>query len=158
MRCPHCGFNGDKVIESRSVKDGEAIRRRRECADCGKRFTTYEEVVKTDVFVIKNDGRREEFRPATIRRGIELACWKRHLRSEDLDRMQYEVVRKVTENYESEVSTSQIGEVVMQVLKKYDEVAYIRFASVYRQFTDAEEFIDQVKQVSIENDSENDKL
>lgn len=148
MRCPHCSFNGDKVIESRTVKDGEAIRRRRECADCGKRFTTYEEVVKTELFVIKNDGRREEFRPATIRRGIELACWKRNVRSEDLDIMRDKVVRFVTEKYEGEVTSSQIGTAVMDVLKECDEVAYIRFASVYRKFTDAAEFISQVKEVS----------
>lgn len=154
MRCPHCSNNGDKVIESRTVKDGDAIRRRRECNDCGKRFTTYEEVVKAELFVIKNDGSRDEFRPASIRRGIELACWKRNLRTEDLDRMQNEVVKTVTEKFESEVKSSQIGEVVMQVLKDFDEVAYIRFASVYRKFTDAEEFINQVKEVAADKDVE----
>ncbi len=156
MRCPHCSFNGDKVIESRTVKEGDAIRRRRECTSCGKRFTTYEEVVKTELFVIKNDGRREEFRPASIRRGIELACWKRNIRTEDLDRMQQEVVRMITDEHENEVSSSEIGAAVMKVLKKYDEVAYIRFASVYRQFTDAEEFISQVKEVSTQKDVEQD--
>ncbi|MCK5834997.1 MAG: transcriptional repressor NrdR [Lentisphaeria bacterium] len=145
MRCPFCDANDDKVVESRNVKEGYVVRRRRECLSCKKRFTTYEEVLRTDIFVIKNDGRREEFNPANIRRGMELACWKRNILAEDLDRMQQEVVQSLTEKFEQEVPSSRVGAEVMQVLRRNDEVAYIRFASIYRKFSDLEEFISEVK-------------
>ncbi|MGL4853816.1 MAG: transcriptional regulator NrdR [Lentisphaeria bacterium] len=148
MRCPHCSNKEDKVIESRTIKDGDVIRRRRECFGCGRRYTTYEEVVRSDLFVIKNDGCREEFTPSNIRKGIELACWKRKISSEELDEMQQQCVQRITEKYEDEVKSSDIGAVVMEVLKEHDHIAYIRFASIYRNFTDAEDFISEVNGVA----------
>ncbi len=146
MRCPQCNGNEDKVLESRSVKDGRAIRRRRKCLACEKRFTTYEEIVRAELYVIKNDGRREEFSPMNIRKGIERACWKRNLTSDDLDGLLQRVVKIISEKFEGDVSSSEVGKVVMQQLKETDEVAYIRFASIYRQFTDASEFISEVQE------------
>ncbi len=146
MRCPFCGNNDGKVVESRAVKDGAIIRRRRACSCCEKRFTTYEEVLKNEVYVIKNDGSREEFNPANIRRGLELACWKRSVRSEDLDEMRDQVVKQVIDTFSGDdVPSSEIGTVVMNVLRNNDEVAYIRFASIYRKFSDLEEFISEVQ-------------
>lgn len=157
MRCPFCGNNDDKVVESRAVKDGAVIRRRRACLTCEKRFTTYEEVLRSEVYVIKNDGSREEFNPANIRRGLELACWKRNIRSEDLDEMRDQVVKRIIDAFSGDdVPSSEIGTVVMNVLHSYDEVAYIRFASIYRKFSDLEEFISEVKKEVLT--SENSKL
>lgn len=151
MRCPHCYASEDKVIDSRTCKEGEAIRRRRECISCGKRFTTYEEIVRAELFVIKNDGRREEFSPANIRRGIELACWKRQVTQADLDHLILDITRTIYDRVESEIKSSEIGGIVMAALQEFDDVAYIRFASVYRQFADVDEFIKELKEITSVN-------
>ena len=148
MKCPSCGTDNDKVIDTRASREGDAIRRRRECQHCGGRFTTYESILGTDVQVIKRDGTREDFSPDKIRKGIERACWKRHITSDQID----ETMRAVSSRIESlqlrEVTSLQIGQIIMEELKKLDEVAYVRFASVYRRFKDVEEFLKEIHRLA----------
>ncbi|NMA43076.1 MAG: transcriptional repressor NrdR [Oligosphaeraceae bacterium] len=148
MRCPKCSCNDDKVIESRVSKEGETIRRRRQCLSCSHRFTTYETVLPAEITVVKNDGRREEFKPDKLRAGIKLACWKRAVSPETMDKLVGDITNSLASLSESEVSSRQIGEMVMAALKEIDEVAYVRFASVYRKFNDADAFISEVKKLS----------
>lgn len=148
MRCPKCMSVDDKVIETRVSKEGETIRRRRQCLHCSTRFTTYETVIPADITVVKRDGRREEFKPEKLRAGINMACWKRSLSAEAVDKMVGDITNALALLHESEVSTGQIGELVMAALKKLDEVAYVRFASVYRHFQDADAFISAVQSLS----------
>lgn len=147
MRCPNCACTEDKVIDSRTSKDGYAIRRRRECLKCTNRFTTYEEVVRSEIHVIKNDGRREEFSPAKIKDGVQRALWKCNVVDDDIERLKQDIIREINERFDNEVNSSQIGECVMKQLKGFDDVAYIRFASVYRKFADVDEFIDELKEM-----------
>ena len=148
MRCPKCHSVDDKVIESRVSKEGETIRRRRQCLNCNYRFTTYETVIPADIVVVKRDGRREDFKPEKLRAGITLACWKRQVSSEAIDKVVGDITINLTLLPDSEVTTERIGEMVMAELRKLDEVAYVRFASVYRHFQDADAFINEIKQLA----------
>lgn len=146
MKCIACGYSESKVIDSRASADGTSIRRRRECLQCGKRFTTYEAVEYTPVLVVKNDGTRESFDPAKLKRGIVRACEKRPVPISAIDKLVSDVEKQVSNSLEQEVSSKKIGELVMAGLKELDQVAYIRFASVYRQFRDVTTFIDFIKE------------
>jgi transcriptional repressor NrdR len=137
MKCPFCGCLNDRVLQSRSVKDGEVMRRRRECADCGKRFTTFEQV---RVMVTKRDGRNEPFDRGKVLKGIRVACQKRPVTTEALEEIVDRIERAIIDTGAMEVESVQIGEMVMDELRKVDQVAYIRFASVYRQFEDIGQF------------------
>ena len=148
MRCPKCMSNDDKVIETRVSREGETTRRRRQCLNCSYRFTTYETVLPVDITVVKNDGRREEFNPEDLRTGLNMACWKRSVSQDAVDKSVGDITNALALLPESEVSTRQIGEMAMAALKELDEVAYVRFASVYRKFQDADAFISEVKKLS----------
>lgn len=145
MRCPYCGFQIDRVIDSRPFKNGSSIRRRRECLKCGKRFTTYERIENIPIMVIKKDGRREPFQRQKLLTGLVKACEKRPVSMERLDEIVSEVESKVQEMNVREVSSSWIGERVIEKLKEIDKVAYVRFASVYREFKDIDQFMNEVK-------------
>ena len=138
----YCGYTESKVVDSRSADDGNSIRRRRECLKCGKRFTTYETIENTPVLVIKNDGTRQPFDTAKIRNGIIKSCEKRPVAMHDIDKLVADIEKKVYNTLEQEIPSSRIGEYVMDGLKELDQVAYIRFASVYRQFRDVTTFIE----------------
>jgi transcriptional repressor NrdR len=144
MKCPFCQADNDRVIDSRGHDDGYVIRRRRQCCECERRFTTYERVAELDVRVVKKDGTREPYNPEKIRRGVELACWKRPIRTERVEQIIGEVLQEIYLLGEPEVESRQIGEMVMEKLIDLDQVAYIRFASVYREFKDLHDFVDEV--------------
>ena len=145
MRCPKCAGIDDKVVDSRSNRDGLLIRRRRECLKCGARFTTYEEIYHEKLRVKKRDGQYEEFDRRKLLAGIEKACEKRPVSTETIESLAERVISELENEYGREVPSMKIGERVMEHLRKLDEVAYVRFASVYRQFRDAEQFVDEVK-------------
>ncbi|MDJ0522661.1 MAG: transcriptional regulator NrdR [Planctomycetota bacterium] len=145
MRCPFCKEDDDKVIDSRASSDGFAIRRRRECLACGRRFTTYERIEESPLRVIKKDGAREPFERRKILLGLIKACEKRPIAIDDLEAITERIENRILEEYDSEVPVSYIGELVMQELKDVDQVAYVRFASVYRDFKDINEFMDELK-------------
>ncbi len=145
MKCPFCGNLEDRVIDSRSSKEGEAIRRRRECLKCGKRFTSYERVDDVIPMVIKKDGRRESFDRAKILHGLKKACEKRPISIDVLDGLVDSIEKKLTGMGVKEIPGAWIGEEVMSSLKETDKVAYVRFASVYRQFRDLNDLMDEVK-------------
>jgi transcriptional repressor NrdR len=145
MKCPFCSHAGNRVIDSRISKDGNAIRRRRECLACKKRFTTYEFVEESLPMVVKKDGRRERFDRTKILAGIKKACEKRPIGTDVIENIFDRVERACQEPAVKEVSTSEIGEKVMAELHKLDGVAYVRFASVYRQFRDVTDFLDELK-------------
>ena len=147
MRCPKCRTVDDKVIDSRSSRDDALIRRRRECLKCGARFTTYEEIYREKLRVKKRSSQYEEFDRRKLLAGIEKACEKRLVTTEQIEALAEEVVTELENEFGREVTSKQIGERVMQHLRKLDAVAYVRFASVYRQFRDAEQFIDEIKQM-----------
>lgn len=147
MKCPYCEYGESKVIDSRPTDEGEAIRRRRECLNCGKRFTTYEKVENIQLMVIKKDGSREQFDREKLLRGIQRSCEKRPVPAADMERIVNEIENAVQNLLEREVKTEQIGEMVMDKLKNVDEVAYVRFASVYRQFTDVNTFVEEVNKL-----------
>ena len=148
MRCPKCMSNDDKVIETRVSREGETTRRRRQCLNCNYRFTTYETVLPVDITVVKNDGRREEFNPEKLRTGINMACWKRSVSQDTVDKIVGDITNALALLPESEVSTRQIGEMAMAALKELDDVAYVRFASVYRKFKDPDAFISEIKNLA----------
>ena len=145
MKCRYCACLESKVIDSRPTDDGSAIRRRRECMACGKRFTTYEKIEELPIMVIKKDGRREPFDSTKILTGIRRACQKRPISAAAQDKLVEDVVREVFNTLEQEIPTTRIGEFVMQRLKELDEVAYVRFASVYRQFKDINTFMQELE-------------
>ena len=142
MRCPFCGSLEDKVVDSRLVKDGKVIRRRRECLDCGKRFTTYEYIEQSPILVIKRDGKREEFQRDKLVNGLREACHKRPVPAEDIEEIADKIESEILASGVKEISSIEIGKIVMKYLRTLDEVAYVRFASVYRKFKDVEEFED----------------
>ncbi len=144
MRCPYCGHRDSKVIDSRPTDEGEAIRRRRECTKCEERFTTYEKVESLPIMVIKKDKTRELFDRDKLIRGITRACEKRPVTTEQIDAIADKIEASLGNALEREITTAEIGEKVMDHLKELDEVAYVRFASVYRQFTDATTFIAEI--------------
>lgn len=150
MKCPFCSSRDIKVIDSRSAQKGKAIRRRRECLDCHHRFTTYEHVIETPVSVIKTDGNREEFDRTKLERSLKIACNKRKISSDTIEHIIKNIVTKVEDKGTTEVASSFIGEQVMDYLKKYDDVAYIRYASVYKKFKDLNEFRDQIEHITKE--------
>ena len=145
MRCPFCADEDDRVVDSRTSKEGQAIRRRRECLNCGKRFTTYERIEEVAQMVIKKDGRREPFDRWKMKSGILKAIQKRPIGMDEVDAMVDEIERELFGGPEHEVPSRAIGEAIMNRLKKMDEVAYVRFASVYRQFKDLNEFMRELK-------------
>ena len=147
MRCPFCHYEDTKVLDSRPTEDGQAIRRRRECLDCHRRFTSYERVEEIPIWVVKKDGRREAFDRAKILRGLLTACEKRPISLKALEEAVDHVERSVRDMAQGEVETRVIGELVMQQLRELDEVAYVRFASVYRQFTDIEGFRQELERL-----------
>ncbi|MEI6512966.1 MAG: transcriptional regulator NrdR [bacterium] len=145
MKCPYCGNQEDNVLDSRPVRDGMAIRRRRQCVACGQRFKTYEEIEEKRLMVVKKNGDREPFKRDKILQGFFLACRKRPVSIEKMEEATEEVERALINRLESEVSTNDIGELVMDQLLLIDPVAYVRFASVYRQFEDANQFREVVE-------------
>lgn len=147
MRCPKCGGQDDKVIDSRSSREGATIRRRRECLRCGHRFTTYEEVERRQLQVLKRDGRREPFSRDKLLHGIRRACDKRPVPSEAIEETVDRIAAELDSAHESEVPVSAIGERVMEGLRALDKVAYIRYASIYRRFEEAEDFVQVVNKL-----------
>jgi len=145
MRCPFCKKIDDKVIDSRLSTDGASIRRRRECLDCGKRFTTYEYIEEAPFMVIKRDGNRKRFDPEKIKTGILKACEKRPISMEIVEEIVGQIEREVRRKAEREIKSTEIGNMVMDKLYNLDEVAYVRFASVYRRFKDVSHFMDELK-------------
>jgi len=150
MKCIYCGYPESKVIDSRPLDDGTATRRRRECLKCQRRFTTYEKAEQMPVMVIKKDGRREEFNIDKIKRGLFKACEKRAIPLETIEQLARDVERQVYGNVAQEVPASEIGDMIMRGLKEIDEVAYVRFASVYRQFKDISTFMDELNRLLAE--------
>ena len=144
MRCMYCGYDDSKVVDSRSADEGRAVRRRRECIQCGRRFTTYEKVETRPIMIVKKDGHREPFDPEKIRGGLIKACEKRPAAQARIDALVADVEKELLNLLEPEVSSEKIGELVMQALKELDQVAYVRFASVYRQFTDINTFMQEL--------------
>ena len=151
MRCPKCHSVRDQVIDSRMIQEGMAIRRRRECLKCKNRFTTYEEVLKEELHVVKKDGRHEKFQRQKIWNGIEKACEKRPVSMEQVDRIVDSIIREIHDEFEREVPAKVIGEKIMNQLRNEDEVAYVRYASVYRQFRDIGEFVKEIQILSKNN-------
>ena len=147
MKCLYCSCTESKVIDSRSADDDKAIRRRRECIGCGRRFTTYETIEVTPVLVVKNNGTRESFNAEKIRNGIIKSCEKRPVSVTEIDGIVADISKEVYNSMESEISTKAIGEMVRDRLKKVDEVAYVRYASVYRSFKDLSSFMAELKQM-----------
>lgn len=145
MRCPYCNTDNDRVIDSRASADGISIRRRRECLECSRRFTTYERMEETPLRVVKKDGSRVPFDRGQILKGMLKACEKRPVAMEDLERITSDIERRLTEMFDREVSSKYIGQLVMEELKKLDQVAYVRFASVYREFKDVQQFLEELK-------------
>lgn len=151
MRCPYCSYEESRVIDSRPTEDSESIRRRRECSSCGKRFTTYEKIEEIPVRVIKKDGNRQAYDRNKVLRGIVRSCEKRPVSSEQIEEIIEDIEKVIYNSSEREISSEEIGELVMARLKKVDEVSYVRFASVYRQFKDLNSFMDELKKILDEN-------
>jgi transcriptional repressor NrdR len=144
MKCPRCASSNDRVIDSRSVKEGRATRRRRECNECGYRFTTYEYIETSYPTVKKKNGQREPFDPVKLEKGISRSCEKRPVSNEQIKEMVEQTISRITEEYPDEVDAEFIGGCVMQLLQHVDQVAYVRFASVYRQFRDVSQFREEL--------------
>lgn len=140
MRCPFCGSANTRVVDSRDVRDGESVRRRRECPDCGRRFTTYETVEQAELIVVKRDGRRERFDPRKLRDKLRIALTKRPVPTNEIDRIVRETEAELLDRNQLEVPSTDIGEIALEKLKDLDQVAYIRFASVYREFRDLDDW------------------
>jgi len=145
MRCPKCSHMEDKVLDSRVARNGDATRRRRVCMRCGYRFTTYEEIVRPKLRVIKSDGRHEEFKRDKLTGGIERACEKRPISAGDIERLVDSLIEEIESEYEREVSSKIVGQKVMNRLETLDEVAFVRFASVYRKFRDVNQFVNAIQ-------------
>lgn len=147
MKCPFCAYRDSRVVDSRAVEDGSSIRRRRECPECGRRFTTYEKYEETPLVVSKKDGRRELFDGKKLLAGLLKAFEKRPVSYEKIQEIAESIERELRMGTESEVPSAQIGELVMQQLEKTDQIAYVRFASVYRQFADVRNFIQELERI-----------
>lgn len=152
MKCPFCSCMENKVIDSRPTDEGNAIRRRRECIKCNGRFTTYEKIEEVPIMVVKKDGRREVFNTDKILKGMIKACEKRPVSMKKLDSLTKEIEREIRNTMEREITSRKIGHMVMEKLKGIDEVAYVRFASVYRQFKDINTFMEELKKLLKETD------
>lgn len=151
MRCPFCREDNDKVIDSRASQDGFAIRRRRECVTCSRRYTTYERLEDSVIKVVKKDGVREPLLPEKIRLGLAKACWKRPISNQQVEGVISAIENEVYENYDGEIESQTLGEIVMKHLGRLDRVAYVRFASVYRDFHDEHDFVDELARLQREN-------
>lgn len=151
MRCPYCSFHDSKVIDSRPTEDNEAVRRRRECINCEKRFTTYERVEEQSLVIIKKDSTRETYHKDKLLKGMLKACEKRPVSVEELDKAINEIETELNHLNQKEVTSRYIGDLVMQKLKKIDKVAYVRFASVYREFKDVETFYNEIENLKTED-------
>lgn len=147
MYCPFCGNDDTRVLESRQVEEGTAIRRRRECDRCSRRFTTFEKYEDTPLIVVKKDGRRVEFSRPKLMAGILRACEKRPISTEQIEELVYSIEKNLRNSHEREVQSTEIGEAVMKALVQLDEVAYIRFASVYREFNDIQRFLQELHEL-----------
>lgn len=145
MKCPFCGETNNKVIDSRLSKDGNVIRRRRECIDCSRRFTTYEHIEEIPIMIVKKDGRREIFNREKVRSGMQRACEKRQISMNVIEQFIDDLERDLRETGEKEITSSVIGEKIMEKLHALDDVAYVRFASVYREFKDVNDFVSELK-------------
>lgn len=145
MKCPFCGFDESKVVDSRSTDDNTTIRRRRECANCSKRYTTYEKIEDIPILVIKRDSTRENFNKEKIVNGLIIACQKRPISRRQIEEIAEDIEKSISNKMLTEVETKVIGEMIMERLKKIDEVSYVRFASVYRQFKDINTFLEEIK-------------
>ena len=152
MKCPYCGFKESKVVDSRPADEGSSIRRRRECLSCGKRFTTYETVESMPMVVIKRDGSRQTFDRRKLVNGMLRACEKRPVSLAQLEKIGEEIEQELQNSLEREISTERVGELVMDKLKSVDEVAYVRFASVYRQFKDINTFMRELNRLRNEDE------
>ena len=151
MKCPFCAAPDSRVVDSRTIDDGNSIRRRRECTVCGKRFTTYEAVEKVPLMVIKTDGRRAVFDKEKLFKGIIRSCYKRDIPAEKIIKLADEIEKELRNMMKHEISSKTIGEVVMKYLKTFDKVAYIRFASVYRKFSDIDNFKQELENLNATN-------
>ena len=147
MRCPKCGCQEDRVVDSRGSREGATIRRRRECTKCGHRFTTYEEIEHEGLMVLKRDDRREQFSKEKLLAGVRKACQKRPISPKLIEDLVEQIIDTVTDKYDREVPAEFIGKLVMDGLRKIDDVAYVRFASVYRRFQEATDFVQEVKKL-----------
>jgi transcriptional repressor NrdR len=147
MRCPFCRADNDRVIDSRAGDEGDSIRRRRECLACRRRFTTYERIERQSLTVVKKGGIRDPFDRDKLKRGLAKACWKRPVTAEDIESVVAALEAELYGTYESEVPSQVIGERLMELLKSLDQVAYVRFASVYREFKDARDFVDELEPI-----------
>lgn len=147
MKCPYCEYNESKVVDSRPTDEGYTIRRRRECINCKSRFTTYEKIEETPIIVVKKDGNREIFDRNKIVNGIIRSCEKRPVSLEEIEKAVDNIEKQVQNSLQKEISSSDIGDLVMRELKDLDEIAYVRFASVYRQFKDVQSFFDELEEI-----------
>ncbi len=147
MKCPFCGNLEDKVIDSRQSKEGTEIRRRRECLECGRRFTTYEKIEETTPLIVKKNNQREAFNPNKIRKSLLISCQKRPVSSEQIENIIKTIEQYILESEHKETPSSKIGFIVMEELKKLDKVAYIRFASVYKDFKEPEDFVEEIQEI-----------
>ena len=157
MKCPFCGFLEDKVVDSREAKDGDSIRRRRECLSCARRFTSYERIDEIPYMVVKKDGKRESFERNKIITGLLRACEKRPISSAQLESIVNDVEKSVQDSATRELSTNDVGKIIMKRLKELDKVAYVRFASVYLEFEDVSEFMTELKYLVRTRDKEAEK-
>jgi len=155
MKCPFCGYNESKVIDSRPAEEGATIRRRRECLACSRRFTTYEIIERMPLVVVKRDGSRQSFDKVKLINGMVRACEKRPVPLGKLEQIADDIEQELQSNLEREIKTVSIGEMVMKHLKELDEVAYVRFASVYRSFKDINTFMDELSKLLMEGESKN---
>lgn len=147
MKCPFCGNSSNKVVDKRETDDDTATRRRRECLKCKKRFTSYERIEALDIYIVKKDGRREQYESEKLRKGLIKACQKRPVSLEDVNKVVTSIEARLKEKNKSEIPSKIVGELIMKALKKLDKVAYIRFASVYREFEDLSEFKAELKKL-----------
>ncbi|MEO0531479.1 MAG: transcriptional regulator NrdR [Planctomycetota bacterium] len=145
MRCPFCRKDNDRVIDSRASQDGSSIRRRRECVSCDRRYTTYERPEETTIRVVKKDGSRDPFDREKIQRGLERACWKRPVSTRQIEETVEAIENDVYQSYETEIESAELGQLVMEHLRELDQVAFVRFASVYREFSNAQDFVEELR-------------
>jgi transcriptional repressor NrdR len=147
MRCPFCRVDNDRVTDSRVADDGYGIRRRRECLNCRRRFSTYERPEEITIKVVKKDGCREPFLRDKVRNGLARACWKRPVNDEQIDRLVAKIESELYANFDSEIDSRTLGKLVLDHLRDLDQVAFVRFASVYREFEDVTDFVDELQQI-----------
>ncbi|QDT67866.1 Transcriptional repressor NrdR [Planctomycetes bacterium MalM25] len=147
MRCPYCRKDNDRVIDSRASQDGAAIRRRRECVSCDRRYTTYERPEETTIKVVKKDGSRAPFDREKIQKGLERACWKRPISTRQIETTVDAIENDVYQGFETEIESAELGQLVMEHLRELDQVAFVRFASVYREFKDAHDFVEELRPI-----------